>query len=99
MNSSHEYDLAVLKPLVEPLLRSVPPSDAHFAKAQVPKPQRRPPRPTTTAPLSPPPPPTPFRPRQELLRLLDAVNGWGERDVPSTSLLREFLGNGAYDEH
>jgi len=27
------------------------------------------------------------------------VNGWGERDVPSTSLLREFLGNGAYDEH
>eukprot|EP00617_Octactis_speculum_P006286 CAMPEP_0185777964 /NCGR_PEP_ID=MMETSP1174-20130828/91268_1 /TAXON_ID=35687 /ORGANISM="Dictyocha speculum, Strain CCMP1381" /LENGTH=508 /DNA_ID=CAMNT_0028466539 /DNA_START=20 /DNA_END=1546 /DNA_ORIENTATION=+ len=69
MNSAHEYDLSVLKPLLEPLLRSVPPTDANFVKAQ------------------------------ELARLLDLVAGWGERDVPATSLLREFLGNGAYDEH
>lgn len=69
MNSAHEYELNVLKPLVEPLLRGVPPSDANFEKAQ------------------------------ELLDLLDNVAAWYERDVPSTSLLREFLGNGAYDEH
>ena len=70
MNSAHEYDLAVLKPLVEPLLRGVGPAEGlQFDKAQ------------------------------ELLHLLDAVHGWPERDVPATSLLREFLGNGAYDDH
>lgn len=69
MNSAHEYELNVLKPLVEPLLRGVTPGDANFNKAQ------------------------------ELLALLDNVATWYERDVPATSLLREFLGNGAYDEH
>ena len=33
------------------------------------------------------------------LQLLDYVAGWSDRDVPSTSLLREFIGNGAFDEH
>jgi len=51
MNSSHEYDLAVLKPLVEPLLRSVSPSDAHFAKAQV-LPALQPPQPSQQEQLS-----------------------------------------------
>jgi len=69
MNSAHEYEICVLKPFVEPLLKGVPPTDANFDKAQ------------------------------ELLRLLDKVHAWNERDVPSTSLLREFLGNGAFDEH
>jgi len=69
MNSAHEYELCVLKPFVEPLLKGVPPSDANFKKAQ------------------------------ELLQLLDKVHSWNERDVPSTSLLREFLGNGVFDEH
>jgi len=32
VNSAHEYDISVLKPLVEPLLRNVPPTDPEFAK-------------------------------------------------------------------
>lgn len=68
-NTAHEYEIAVLKTIVEPLLKAVPISDAGYLKAQ------------------------------ELLQLLDTVNGWFERDVPTTSLLREFIGNGAYDLH
>ena len=36
---------------------------------------------------------------QVLLRMLDNFHTWSDRDVPTTSLLREFIGNGAYDEH
>jgi len=69
MNSAHEYEICVLKPFVEPLLKGVPPTDPNFKKAE------------------------------ELLGLLDKVHAWNERDVPTTSLLREFMGNGAFDEH
>jgi uridine kinase len=69
MNSAHEYELGVLKPMVEPLLRGVKPDDQNYEKAQ------------------------------SLLRMLDNFSSWGDRDVPPTSLLREFIGNGAYDEH
>lgn len=34
VNSSHEYEMRVLKPLVEPLLMSVPPDDPQFEKAK-----------------------------------------------------------------
>lgn len=40
-----------------------------------------------------------FAAAQELLSTLAFVDGWDDRDVPSTSLLREFIGNGAFDEH
>lgn len=69
MNSAHEYELCVLKPYVEPILRGVNPEDQNFEKAQ------------------------------ELLGLLDKINSWNQRDVPSLSLLREFIGNGSFDEH
>jgi len=36
---------------------------------------------------------------QELLLTLKYLDCWDERNVPSTSLLREFIGNGAFDEH
>ena len=35
MNSSHEYELCVLKPFVEPLLKGVQPDDANFAKVSL----------------------------------------------------------------
>ena len=34
VNSSHEYEVRVLKPLVEPLLMAVPPTDVHYEKAR-----------------------------------------------------------------
>lgn len=35
----------------------------------------------------------------ELLQTLEFVDCWSERDVPKASLLREFIGDGAFDEH
>jgi len=35
----------------------------------------------------------------ELLGLLDSFAPWPSKDVPSTSLLREFIGDGAFDCH
>lgn len=36
---------------------------------------------------------------QELLAILSLVNAWDSSNVPTTSLLREFLGGGAFDKH
>jgi uridine kinase len=36
---------------------------------------------------------------QELLLTFKYLDCWDDRNVPSTSLLREFIGNGAFDEH
>ena len=69
VNSSHEYEARVLKPLVEPLLASVPPSDAQYAKAQ------------------------------QLLQMLGRFNSASTAKVPTTSLLREFIGDGAFGCH
>ena len=69
MNSSHEYEMAVLKPLVEPLLCGVPPSDPQYGKARA------------------------------LLELLALFNPASTAKVPTTSLLREFIGDGAFDCH
>jgi len=40
-----------------------------------------------------------FELAQELLLTLKYLDCWDDRNVPSTSLLREFIGNGAFDEH
>lgn len=50
--------------------------------------------------LSKVPPSDPnFELAQELLLTLKYIDCWDDRNVPSTSLLREFIGNGAFDEH
>jgi len=69
VNSSHEYEMLILKPLVEPLLSAVPPSDPMYAKAQ------------------------------QLLETLGHFNPASTSKVPTTSLLREFIGDGAFDCH
>ncbi len=69
VNSAMEYELGVLKPLLEPLLQAVPPTDDQHAKARA------------------------------LLRLLALCNPIPSALVPSTSLLREFIGDGAFDCH
>lgn len=69
MNSGMEYELAVLKTHVEPLLRQVPPTDPQFFKAR------------------------------QLITVLDMVSAWPDTDVPGTSLLREFIGQGLFDCH
>jgi len=69
VNSAMEYELGVLKPLVEPLLAGVPPDDAHYDKAR------------------------------SLLALLGHFHPIASSRVPSTSLLREFIGEGAFDCH
>ena len=69
VNSAMEYELRVLKPLVEPLLASVAPDDEQYEKAA------------------------------SLLRLLALVNPTEPSRVPSTSVLREFIGDGAFDCH
>jgi len=69
VNSAHEYEMRVLKPLVEPLLAAVPPDDPTYAKAR------------------------------ELLALLALFSPASVAKVPTTSLLREFIGDGAFDCH
>ena len=69
MNSATEYELRVLKPLVAPLLETVPADSPHKAKA-----------------LS-------------LLGLLALVKPLGAAVVTDCSLLREFIGGGAFDCH
>ena len=69
VNSSHEYEMAILKPLVEPLLAAVPPDDAQYAAAV------------------------------RLLSLLRLFHSASTAKVPTTSLLREFIGDGAFDCH
>ena len=69
VNSSHEYELRVLKPLVEPLLASVSPDDEQYVKAQ------------------------------QLLSMLSLFSAAAVDKVPSTSLLREFIGDGDFDCH
>ena len=69
VNSSHEYELRVLKPLVEPLLMAVPPDDAQYAKAR------------------------------SLLEMLALISPAPTTHVPTTSLLREFIGGGDFDCH
>mmetsp|Transcript_23000 Transcript_23000/g.62441 ORF Transcript_23000/g.62441 Transcript_23000/m.62441 type:complete len:453 (-) Transcript_23000:293-1651(-) len=69
VNSGCEYELRILKPLVEPLLAQVQPADPCFRKAQ------------------------------SLLSLLSQVNAAPCHVVPSTSLVREFIGDGAFDHH
>ena len=69
MNSATEYELRVLKPVVEPLLRDVPPASPHAAKAAA------------------------------LLAFLALVKPLDASLPTSTSLLREFIGDGAFDCH
>jgi uridine kinase len=69
VNSAHEYELRILKPMVEPLLTAVPPTDPHYAKAR------------------------------SLLEMLALINPAPTTYVPTTSLLREFIGNGDFDCH
>jgi uridine kinase len=69
VNSAMEYEMGVLKPLVEPLLASVPTDDAQYTKAQA------------------------------LLKLLGLFNPAAASRVPSTSVMREFIGDGAFDCH
>ena len=69
VNSSHEYEVRVLKPLVEPLLMAVPPTDAHYDKAR------------------------------SLLQMLALISAAPTTHVPTTSLLREFIGGGDFDCH
>ena len=68
-NSAMEYEIGVLKVMIEPLLRGVPTTDPNYE--------------TVT----------------ELLSILDKVSSWDTTLVPGTSLLREFVGGGAFDKH
>lgn len=36
---------------------------------------------------------------KELLTMLGKLNAWPDSDVPGTSVLREFIGNGLFDCH
>jgi uridine kinase len=65
-NSALDYELAVLKPLVEPLLMEVKPTDPEYAEAR--------------------------RMSEFLLNFL-AASG---RDVPGTSILREYIGGSTF---
>jgi uridine kinase len=65
-NCALDYELAVLKPLVEPLLMQVKPYDAEYAEAR--------------------------RLSEFLLNFL----GTSEQYVPSTSILREYIGGSAF---
>jgi uridine kinase len=67
-NSALDYELAVLKPLAEPLLMEVKPSEREYAEAR--------------------------RLMQFLWNFLEAP----PVHVPPTSLLREFLGGGSFEE-
>ena len=69
MNSAAEYEIPVLKTFIEPLLRSVPPDDDTYAKAQ------------------------------DVLNLLDSFSTWPPELTPGQALLREFIGDGAFDCH
>ena len=65
-NSALDYELAILKPLVEPLLAEVKATDPEYAEAR--------------------------RLSEFLLNFLPA----SARDVPSTSILREYIGGSAF---
>jgi uridine kinase len=65
-NSALDYELAVLKPLVEPLLMEVKPTDPEYAEAR--------------------------RMSEFLLNFLPA----SARDVPGTSILREYIGGSMF---
>lgn len=65
-NSALLYELAVLRPFVEPVLRSVPESCPEYAEA--------------------------FR----LLRFIEYFQPIRSKDIPPTSLLREFLGGSSF---
>ena len=74
VNSAMEYEMGVLKNLVEPLLMAVAPDDPQYEKAQ------------------------------SLLALLGLFNPIppttnGVIRVPAISVLREFIGEGAFDCH
>jgi len=69
LNSAADYEIPVLKTLLEPLLRAVQPDDPQFAKAT------------------------------QVLELLDYFGTWPPELAPSTALLREFIGDGAFDCH
>lgn len=64
-----EYELAILKTHVEPLLAAVPPNDPTYPVAK------------------------------QLLTLLSKISAWPDTDVPGTSIMREFIGNGLFDCH
>jgi len=69
MNSAAEYEIPVLKTLVEPLLRAVTPEEPEFDRAR------------------------------DLLQLLDMFATWPPDLAPKSALLREFIGDGDFDEH
>jgi len=119
VNSAMEYELRVLKPLVEPLLASVEPSDAQFGKAR--EPPALPWWPVTdglqtsraraaaamslvtvqraTCSWQHATRATCESQARELLALLALVSPASTTRVPSTSVLREFIGDGAFDCH
>ena len=69
VNSAMEFEMRVLKPLVEPLLAAVQPDDGQYAKARA------------------------------LLALLALFSPAPAAIVPPTSVMREFIGDGAFDCH
>jgi len=65
-NSALDYELAVLKPLAEPLLMEVKPYDREYAEAR------------------------------RLTMFLSNFTGISDREVPSTSMLREYIGRSSF---
>ena len=65
-NSALDYELAVLKPIAEPLLMEVKPSDREYAEAR------------------------------RLTAFLLNFTGIPDREVPSTSMLREYIGRSSF---
>jgi uridine kinase len=65
-NSALDYELAVLKPIAEPLLMEVKPTDREYAEAR------------------------------RLTFFLTNLIGLSDRDVPHTSMLREYIGRSSF---
>lgn len=65
-NSALDYELAVLKPMVEPLLMEVKPYDREYAEAR------------------------------RITMFLSNFTGISDREVPSTSMLREYIGRSGF---
>ena len=65
-NSALDYELAVLKPIVEPLLMEVKPFDREYAEAR------------------------------RLTAFLSNLIGIPDREVPNTSMLREYIGRSSF---
>jgi uridine kinase len=65
-NSALDYELAVLKPIAEPLLREIKPFDPEYAEAR------------------------------RLTAFLINFIGIPDREVPLTSMLREYIGRSSF---